>query len=239
VVAVLAWLADAPALAAAALAADWWGAELWHSINQFIIGLAESPWALVGVYLVSVIDGFFPPVPAETLVVATSAVYSAAGVWWKLLIVWPLAAAGALCGDLVAYALGRWFNAGEWRVFRRGKGREAFAWAGRVFARGAAPLMMVARFIPVGRVAVNLTAGTVRYPLRRFVLIDATAAACWGAYSVGVGSIAGQAVGDNPLLGVLCGIVFAASLGSLVQWLLNRHYGKAAPEPASSPDSFA
>ncbi|MDR2564663.1 MAG: VTT domain-containing protein [Bifidobacteriaceae bacterium] len=228
-----AWQTVAPWLADPSLAES-----VWHSINQFIIGLAESPWALLAAYLISAIDGFFPPVPAETLVVATAAVYSASGMWWQLLGLWALAAAGAVTGDLVAYSLGRWFNAGEWRVFRRGKGHDAFKWAQRIFARGAAPLLMVARFIPVGRVAVNLTAGTVRYPLRRFVVIDATAGCCWSAYSVGVGSIAGQAVGDNPLLGVLCGIVFAVSLGTLVQWLINRHYGKqpVAGSEATDPD---
>jgi membrane protein DedA with SNARE-associated domain len=204
--------------------------SVWHSINQFIIGLAESSWSLAACYAIAAIDGFFPPVPAETLVVATASVYSAAGWWPQLLALWALAAAGALTGDLIAYSLGRWFNAGQWRLFRRGKGHDAFLWARRVFARGAAPLLMVARFIPVGRVAVNLTAGAVRYPLRRFILTDAAAGCCWGAYSVGVGSVAGRAVGDNPLLGVLCGIVFAASLGTVVQWLINRHYGKSAAE---------
>ncbi|MDR1441980.1 MAG: DedA family protein [Bifidobacteriaceae bacterium] len=206
---------------------------LWDAINDFIRGLAQSPWALAAVYLVAVIDGFFPPVPAETLIVATSAVYSSAGLWWEALLVWVLGAAGALTGDTIAYSLGRWFNAGHWRIFRAGKGQTALAWARRLFARGAAPLLMVARFIPGGRVAVNLTAGTVRYPLRRFLLVDAAAAVCWSAYSVGVGHIAGKAARENPLLGVVCGIAFAMTLGILVQWLINRHYDRT---PAAGSD---
>jgi membrane protein DedA with SNARE-associated domain len=220
------WVASDPVLAV-----PFWDSvkSVWDAINHFIIGLAQSPWALLAVYVISAMDGFFPPVPAETLVVATAAVYSGAGMWWEAALLWILAAAGALSGDLVTYSLGRWFNAGQWRVFRQGKGHEAFMWASRMFARGAAPLMMVARFIPIGRVAVNLTAGTVHYPLRRFVLIDSAAGACWAAYSVGVGYIAGQAAGDNPLLGVICGIAFAISLGTAIQWLINRHYGKNQP----------
>ncbi|MDR0366610.1 MAG: DedA family protein [Bifidobacteriaceae bacterium] len=204
----------------------------WEALNHFIVGLAGSPWALVAVFLVAIIDGFFPPVPAETLVIATAAVYSASGLWWEAVVLWAIAAAGALCGDCIAYTLGRKFNASQWRIFRQGKGHSALAWARRVFARGAAPLLMVARFIPVGRVAVNLTAGTVHFPIRRFVLIDGAAALCWGAYSVGVGYLAGQATGENPLLAVAYGVVFAASFGSLVQWLVNRHYGKSLPPDA-------
>ncbi|MDR3107796.1 MAG: VTT domain-containing protein, partial [Bifidobacteriaceae bacterium] len=198
------WLAAADPAGAGALALSF--GSVWDSINGAVVDLAHSPWALAAVYLISAIDGFFPPVPAETLVVATAAVYSSAGWWWQAALLWALAAAGALTGDLTAYSLGRWLRAGEWPIFRRGKGHEAIEWVRGVFARGAAPLLMVARFIPVGRVAVNLTAGTVHYPLRRFLVIDSIATTCWGAYSVGVGYIAGQATGDNPLLGVIVGI---------------------------------
>jgi membrane protein DedA with SNARE-associated domain len=233
-----AWAAGGGGLVGSDLGASFWDSvgSVWDSINQFITGLAKSTWALLACYLISALDGFFPPVPAETLVIATASIYSGLGWWWQMLALWALAAAGALTGDLVAYSLGRWFNVGEWRIMSRGKGHEALMWARRVFARGAAPLLIAARFIPAGRVAVNLTAGALRYPLRRFALTDLVAAGCWAAYSVGVGSLAGQTARDNPLLAVLCGIVFAASLGTLVQWLLNRHYGKA-PIEDDQPES--
>jgi membrane protein DedA with SNARE-associated domain len=217
-------------------------AAVWRAVNDFIIGLAESSWALIAVYMISAIDGFFPPVPAETLVIATAAVYSSSGLWWEAFILWALAAAGALTGDCIAYWLGRLFDVGRWSFFRQGKGHTVYHWAQRVFARGAAPLLMVARFIPIGRVAVNLTAGTVRFPFRRFVVIDAAAGICWGAYAVGIGYLAGRAAGEsNPLLAVAVGLVFAASIGSVTQLLVNRHYGKAVadddqatPQPADS-----
>ncbi|MDR0626076.1 MAG: DedA family protein [Bifidobacteriaceae bacterium] len=217
------------------LAAASSGESLWRTINDFLISLAQSSWALLAVYAISALDGFFPPVPAETLVVATAAVYSGLDWWWQAAVLWLVAALGAMTGDFIAYSLGRWLHAGDWRFFQRGKGRAVFAWAQRLFARGAAPLMMVARFIPGGRVAVNLTAGTVRYPVRRFLLIDATATSCWSAYSVVVGYVAGQAVGDNPLLGVICGIAFAICLGTLVQWLINRHYSGVASATGGEP----
>ncbi|MDR2453059.1 MAG: VTT domain-containing protein [Bifidobacteriaceae bacterium] len=218
-------------------------AGLWREVNQRIIGLAASPWAVVACYLLAVIDGFFPPVPAETLIVATAAAHAAsapgtAAVWGWALGLWAVSAAGAVSGDCIAFTLGRWFNAPNWRVLRGRKGQTALAWARRVFARGAVPLLMVARFIPVGRVAVNLTAGTIGYPLRRFALVDSAAAACWAAYAVGIGFAAGHLSGDNPLLAVVVGVGFSATLGSLIQWLLNRHYDKVAPaQPPAQPSA--
>jgi membrane protein DedA with SNARE-associated domain len=216
--------------------------DVWRSINDHIVALAGSPWALVAVLLISAIDGFFPPVPAETLVIATAAVYQQSGALWQVALLWLLAAAGAVGGDSVAYTLGRVFNATEWRVFNHGKGRSAVELARRTFARGAAPLLMVGRFIPVGRVAVNLTAGTIRYPYRRFLIIDSIAALFWSAYAVGIGYLAGHATGDNPLLGVVVGVAFSASVGSLAQWAINRHYGKSLPaadQPAEVPNQPA
>jgi membrane protein DedA with SNARE-associated domain len=242
------WLASAAALAPALVDTAGAGTEaaaggiggVWHAVNQWIVALAGSPWALVAVYVVAVIDGFFPPVPSETLVVATATVYAAAGEWWVSAIIWAVGAFGAVCGDCIAFSLGRWFDAPHWRIFQRGKGHAALEWARRLFVRGAAPLLMVARFIPVGRVAVNLTAGTVGYPMRRFVLIDSAAAACWSCYAVLIGFAAGKAMADNPLLAVLIGIAFSVSVGSLVQWLMNRHYGKTASQDgtaaAAEPD---
>ncbi|MDR2380719.1 MAG: VTT domain-containing protein [Bifidobacteriaceae bacterium] len=209
--------------------------DVWRGINERIVALAKSPWALVAVFAISMIDGFFPPVPAETLIIATAAAYQSGAALWQVGFLWVLGAFGALCGDSVAYALGRVFNATEWRVFAKGKGRSAVDLAQRTFARGAAPLLMVGRFIPVGRVAVNLTAGTIRYPYRRFVVIDSVAALFWSSYAVGIGFAAGQVTGDNPLLGVAVGIAFSATAGSLVQWAINRHYGRTAPAAPPEP----
>jgi membrane protein DedA with SNARE-associated domain len=209
--------------------------EILDQLNTWVLSLAESPWVLVAVFGVAVIDGFFPPIPSETLVVAAAAVYSANHMWLQGVVLALVAAAGALTGDCTAYTLGRVFNATEWRIFRSGKGQKAFAWADRTFRRTGASLLMVARVIPVGRVAVNLTAGTIKYPIRRFVLIDSIAALFWGTYSTAIGFVAGQAVGSQPLVGVAVGIVFAVTVGSLVQHFLNRRFARqdAAARAAS------
>jgi membrane protein DedA with SNARE-associated domain len=200
------------------------------TINTYIISFAGSPWVLLVVFVVAVIDGFFPPIPSETLVVGAASVFSSTHQWYLAAVLAVVAALGAMCGDLVAYTLGRKFNAGQWKFFSRGKGAKAFTWAERTFARGGGPLVIVARYIPVGRVAVNLTAGSIRFPLKRFLIFDGVAALTWGIYSTAVGYAAGQVVGENPLLGVVVGILFAVSLGSLVQYVVNKRLGPDHPE---------
>ena len=78
-------------------------------INNFILSTAGSPWVYIGLLACCLIDGFFPPVPSESLVVAlASLALSGAGVNIWLII--PAAALGAFLGDNLAYLLGRWIG---------------------------------------------------------------------------------------------------------------------------------
>ena len=48
-------------------------------INEFILQATASPWLLLVMFAVAVIDGFFPPVPSETVLVAAAAVAASTG----------------------------------------------------------------------------------------------------------------------------------------------------------------
>ncbi len=78
-----------------------------------------------------------------------------------------VAAAGAFAGDNIAYLIGRAAGTGRW-AWMRGTGHSGRSGgrAGELRKRPAS-LIMVARFVPIGRVAVNLTAGatTTRTPV--------------------------------------------------------------------------
>ena len=69
------------------------------------------------------------------------------------------------------------------------RSRKAFAFARHELMKRGALLIFTARYIPIGRVAVNFTAGATRYPLGRFTVLDILACLAWGAYSVGVGAL--------------------------------------------------
>ena len=51
-----------------------------QAINDFILAAAGQPWVLVLVFACCVIDGFFPPIPSESVVVGLAAVAATADV---------------------------------------------------------------------------------------------------------------------------------------------------------------
>jgi membrane protein DedA with SNARE-associated domain len=196
-----------------------------EQINEAILAAAGQGWVPLVLLAFCTIDGFFPPVPSESLVVGLSAVSSSAGVpnaW----VLFCAAAAGAFVGDNVAYAIGRAVGTHRWRWMRSLRMQAAFRWAGRELRKRAASLIMVARFIPVGRVAVNFTAGATRFPRSRFVPLTALSAVLWAGYSVIIGLFFGQWFEDNHLLGASVAIVCAVTLGIVIDIVISRVRGK-------------
>ncbi|MFD4422605.1 DedA family protein [Agromyces sp. NPDC058484] len=199
-------------------------------LNDTITALAGSPWLYLVVVLVCLIDGFFPPVPSETVVVAAAAVSASTGSPHMLLLV-AVAALGAMAGDNIAFEIGRRIGVSRFRWMRTAKVAAAFDWARRGLDRRGAVLIFTARYIPVGRIAVNMTAGATRYPRRRFIPLSAVAGLTWAVYSTVIGLVAGQWLHDQPLLAVLVAIGFAAVVGAVVdvaiRWAQRRGEGEA------------
>jgi membrane protein DedA with SNARE-associated domain len=100
---------------------------------------------------------------------------------------------------------------------RRPRVARAIARARYGLDRRAPILILTARYIPIGRIAVNMTAGATRFPPRRFVPLALLAGACWSAYSIAIGLLAGHWAHEHPLIGALIGIVIAVSIGILVE----------------------
>ncbi|WP_258805233.1 DedA family protein [Pseudarthrobacter sp. NS4] len=192
-----------------------------QAINDFILAAAGQPWVLVLVLACCIIDGFFPPIPSESVVVGLAAVAATADVPnpWVLMLV---AALGAFSGDNIAYLIGRRVGTTRWSWMRVPRMQSAFRWAGGELRKRPASLILVARFVPIGRVAVNLTAGVTRYHHLRFVGLTALSAVLWGAYSVGIGLFFGQWFEENHLLGAAIAIVCAVALGIVVDVVINR-----------------
>jgi membrane-associated protein len=187
------------------------------AITQLVEGAMSSPWVLLALFAVAAIDGFFPVVPSESLVV-TAGVFSAATGEPSLPLVILAAALGAFTGDHVSYLVGR--RAGE-RLERRNrpgtKRAAAFDWAGRTLGDRGGTILIVCRYIPGARTAVTLTAGAVRFPLRSFSTFDGIAALSWGLYSGLVGFIGGAAFEEEPLKGVVLGLGLAIGVAVLIE----------------------
>jgi membrane protein DedA with SNARE-associated domain len=196
-------------------------------ITDIVLQAVSSPWLYLAMFVVAVVDGFFPPVPSETVLVAAAAVAASTG-GPDLALLGVVAAAGAVIGDNIAFAIGRRTGTTRFAWMRRPRVAGAFAWAGTALEKRGAGLILGARFIPVGRVAVNLSAGALRYPWRRFALLTVAAGLCWSAYSITIGLLAGAWLKDQPLLSALFGIVLALAIGLVVDRVVARRTRRVA-----------
>jgi membrane protein DedA with SNARE-associated domain len=204
------------------------------AILDFVHGLMGSPWVYLALFSFAAIDGFFPVVPSESLVI-TAGVFAANGEPLLPLVI-VAAAAGAFAGDHIAYLTGR--TAGDRLVTRLKPGskrRLAFDRAGRVLDDRGGLIIVVCRYIPGARTAITMTAGAVRHPLRSFSCFDGIAAGSWAAYSALIGYLGGAAFENDPLKGLALGLGVALAITATVEIVRHvraRSARRAVPECA-------
>ncbi|WP_213816418.1 DedA family protein [Glaciihabitans sp. dw_435] len=184
-------------------------------LNDILMSTASSPWIYAVLFIVCIADGFFPPVPSETLIVAAVAVGASTGqpMLWGVLAV---AAAGAITGDSLCYLLGRRVGITRFKWMRRPSAERLFTWAAHGLATRPASLILVGRYIPVGRIAVNVMAGATGLPFRRFLPLTILAGICWAAYSTIIGTVAAATFHNSPLLAAVVAVIVALALGVVV-----------------------
>lgn len=200
-------------------------------INELVLQTVASPWLYVVLLVVTIIDGFFPPIPSETVLVAAAAVLASSADLWALVPLGVVAAAGATVGDNIAFALGRRLGTTRWSWMRRPRVAAAFAHAERALDERSAALILGARYIPVGRVAVNMSAGALGFPWRRFVPLSIVAGLSWSALSLAIGLLAGSWVADQPLVGAVVGIGLALLIGLVIDRVTAARRRRRAPVP--------
>ncbi|MFC0625691.1 DedA family protein [Kribbella deserti] len=208
-------------------------------MNDAILALAHdlmsSWWIYLALFGFAMLDGFFPAVPSETLVV-TAGVFAALGEP-DLYGVIAVAAAGAFLGDHISYFIGRGAGARVVARFKPGSKKSAmFEWSHNALAERGGLVLVVARYIPGGRTAVTLTMGTVRYPLRKFSLYATLAAVSWGVYGALVGFIGGKAFEENPLAGVALGIGLALAVTVVVEVVRHQLRKRRTTVEADEPE---
>lgn len=191
------------------------------SLGDWVMGLTGTPWVFVALWALALVDGFFPPVPSETVVIALASLSVSTGspALWLVALV---AALGAFSGDQVAYSIGKRVDLRRRGFIRSQRMRDAMDWAERALQERGAVFIIAARYIPVGRVAVNMTAGGLRYPRGRFTALAAIAAVSWAGYTVVLGSTAGVLFGSTPWLAVFVGVAGGVLLGMVADPLLTR-----------------
>lgn len=190
-----------------------------EQITEFLVAAVSSPWALLVVFAVCMLDAVFPPVPSDIVLVAAVAVAvgGSSGLLVPLVLV---AAAGAIIGDNIVFFLGRRVGTTRYRWMRSRPMRAAIAGAERQLMARPASLIITGRYIPVGRIAVNLAAGSVGLARRTFVPLSIIAGCSWSLYMFVVAIIASAWIQDNPLLAGLIAAASAVLLGLLVDRVL-------------------
>jgi len=190
-------------------------------LEHWILALAGSPWVYVALYAFATIDGFFPPIPSESVVIALAALAASSGTP-AIAVLIPVAALGAFTGDQIAYTIGTKVDLHALRLFRGRNGRKALAWAEHALAHRGSSFILAARYIPIGRVAVNMTAGSLGFPRRRFVGLTALAGLTWAAYGTAIGIGTGAWLEGHPVVAVAVGIVVGVVVGLVIDWALRR-----------------
>ena len=170
-------------------------------------------------------DVVVPILPSESVVILGGVL-----AWQGRLHPIPLiaaAAAGAIAGDHLSYAIGRWTQRGRPQAGRRGDRRMGKAerlqiWAARQLDRRGPSLLIVARFIPGGRTASTFMAGRTAYPLRRFTPPVVVAGLVWASFATLLGYIGGEAFHDQTLLATGLGMILALAFAGLVELVMSR-----------------
>jgi membrane-associated protein len=202
-------------------------------VENWILALAASPVVYLGMYLFATIDGFFPPIPSESLAIALAALSVSSG-QPNLALTILVAAAGAFTGDQIAYTIGKRLNTRRFPFLAGPRAQKTLDRAKLALARRGASVILAGRYIPVGRVAVNMTAGAVGYPRRRFVGFDAIASLTWALYSAAIGIGAGEWFKGHPLGAIAVGLVGGLLIGVVLDWTLKRlaeRKNRAAGQP--------
>ena len=181
--------------------------------------LTESTWTYFILFALCLGDAVIPVLPSEAAAIVCG-IEAARG---HLSLGWVLTAAavGAFLGDNMSYALGRWLGRPiQTRFFGGAKAGRRLDWAKDFLHDRGSYVLVLARFIPGGRIATTFTSGLVRLPwLRRFAPFIALAAILWSAYAVLLGYLGGRTFRDKPIyafalaFGIALGVTAVIELG--------------------------
>jgi membrane-associated protein len=201
---------------------------VFHHFTQLVAN--ASGWAYAILFVLALLDAIIPIVPSETSVITAGVVASQGDLSLPMVILF--AAAGAFAGDNIAYWLGKRFGQRITdRFFSSEKSQQRVEWAHRQVEERGGELIVIARFIPGGRTVVTLSAGTLAYPYRKFILFDAIAASIWGSYAALLGYFGGSAFENQPWKGLLLAFAIAFAVTGaveLVRWYLKRRRGQSS-----------
>jgi membrane-associated protein len=113
------------------------------------------------------------------------------------------AAAGCFLADMLNFHLGKRMGMRALQKLNKStKSRAMVVWTADQLARRGESILIAARFIPAGGIVGAMLAGSLKWPLKRFVPVAAVGSLVWCCYPAAMGYVGGQIV-DEPLLAML------------------------------------
>jgi membrane protein DedA with SNARE-associated domain len=160
-----------------------------HTLHQLL-----NQYGYAAVFLFVMVESLGVPLPGETMVIA-AAVYAGATHHLTVWLIWLIAAAAAIIGDNVGFAIGHW---GGYALLRRYGSKvrldEAKVKVGRlIFDRHGGKVVFFGRFVSILRTYAAFLAGTNRMRYARFLAFNAAGGIVWAAiYAFGFYYLGGQ-----------------------------------------------
>lgn len=193
--------------------------NLLDPLTQFLFDAAASPVTYLILAGMIIGDALIPMIPSESLVIGLASILTHQSPW-LLAVLWIVTFIAAWAGDNVAYTIGRsrWLR--DNRFTRQPQVKAVFDWSREMLQRRGGTIIIVGRFIPVARIAINMMSGAVSFGRRRFMLIVVVSSGLWSTYNVLIGAFAGNWFESNPILGIVIAIAIGMVLGPSVDWLL-------------------
>ncbi|GAA4998909.1 VTT domain-containing protein [Actinopolymorpha pittospori] len=155
-----------------------------------------GPYALVGVLIIifaecGLLIGFF--LPGDSLLFTAGLLVANGAIKAPLWLVCLLVAIAACVGNVVGYGIGyrvgpAVFGKGDSRLFKREYVEKTHAF----FTRYGARAIVLARFVPIVRTFITVTAGVGRMDFRRFITYTTIGGVIWGAGVTALGYFLGQ-----------------------------------------------
>src|SRR6266436_4028451 len=203
--------------------------EVAVNITDQLLG-ALSQYGLPVLFAVIMIAAVGIPLPISMMLVAAGSFVELGEMkLWQVIVV---ASAGAVIGDQIGYALGRW---GGHRVIarirRRGNGTAKIEQAQAFAKRWGATGIFLTRWLitPLGP-WLNLTSGMAAYPWTRFFLWDVLGEVLWVVLYVMIGKFFSDRVQALvEILGNLAWVIVGLIAALILGWKLLRYLQPAEP----------
>lgn len=180
------------------------------------------------VALAVLVDSVVPLVPSEALVVAAAGASASDSL--SVVGVVASAALGAVAGDVVVHLVGRW-SRGRW--LRRLERTRGWGTAMSLVRGGGTGVVVLGRFVPLGRTAVAFTTGASGMSWRRYLPAATAGAMVWAIVMTTLGRVGAGLTGSLPLtLGLATGAGLLIAAG--VRCVLGRRSARLCRDQSDS-----